>query len=455
MSNKVFIKGLVAAGVAAAMSVPSISAFAMRLSEPGEAQLVPFVVYDDNPFPDVEGVEPFSVNTVVKITVPKSVGNDVIPNFYTATHTTPTNSPDCATQPGNPLLTGCEYPAWAALDPSNTIHWYFLDRYSEKKADGTIPVTPDDVAVIDWGAKLRQTGNLELEGVPGYLVLTTQAGSRGNDADFSFFAEAWAFFGLDAGNGTIGLIDALIPTLALNDGADTIGDTTPTLDNNVIELNQSSPIASPLVTGIRTNWSDGNPTDIKVIDLTLGNRSIPIADVVNPFQFPTLMVVWNDRNAGNWNSVSVEVFNDQEEHCSGNIALPYQLNLVWVQTDVTAGNTEDATGLGAWPVPGFITENKTLCVPPEDSHDGTNFDRLLSGGFVKIYLPEPVDNGIFAPESAMAAFSIPLQYTLTYETVTVPDDNDEAVTHFVLTDLSLIPFETALGHDRGMFNRVP
>jgi hypothetical protein len=451
-----------------------MSAHAMRLAEPGEAQLVPFVLWDDQPIcvpvPPGTPIPPpqacgahaippigpgiLSINTAVKITVPKAVGSDVVPNFFTATHTTPTNDPFC-NPPGNPFVTGCEDPADPDLDPTNVVHWYFLNQRSQHELNGTITVSPDDVAVIDWGATVRQNGKqATLNGVPGYLVLTTQAGSRGNDADFSFFAEAWGFFGFSAGvvpntGGTIGLLDAYLPTLAMTDGADTLGDTTPTLDNNVIELNTQSVIASPLVTGIRTNWSDGNPTDIKVVDLTLGNRSIPISGVTNIFQVPTLMVVWNDRNAGGaWSGLGVDVYNDREESCSDSIDLPDQLNLIWVQTDVTAGV---APPYVTWPTPRFIErfgQSRVYCVPPTTATSTPleNLDRLLSGGFMKLYLPELVDNGIFQPESAMAAFSVPLQYFVTLENLFgVP----------LPTDISLIPFETALAHDRAMFNRAP
>jgi hypothetical protein len=450
----------------------------MRLAEPGEAQLVPFVLWDDTPIciPVPAGTAPaplvcganavpavgpgiVSINTAVKITVPKAVGNDVVPNFYTATHTTPTNDPFC-NPPGNPFVTGCEDPADPDLDPTNVVHWYFLNQRSQHELNGTITVSPDDVAVIDWGATVRQNGKqTQLDGVPGYLVLTTAAGSRGNDADFSFFAEAWGFFGISSGvipgvipnsGGTIGLVDAYLPTLAMTDGADTLGDKTPTLDNNVIELNTQSVIASPLVTGIRTNWSDGSPTDIKVVDLTLGNRSVPIAGITNVFQVPTLMVVWNDRNAdGAWSGLGVDVFNDREESCSDSINLPNQLNMIWVQTDVTAGT---APPYFAWPTPRFIErfgQNRVYCVPPTDAGSTPlqNLDRLLSGGFMKLYLPELVDNGLFTPESAMAAFSVPLQYFVTYEQGPGPFPT--------FTDISLIPFETALAHDRAMFNRAP
>jgi hypothetical protein len=167
------------------------------------------------------------------------------------------------------------------------------------------------------------------------------------------------------------------------------------------------------------------------------------------------MVVWNDRNAGSWTGLGVDIYNDKEEKCSDNIDLPYQLNLVWAQTDVTAG--KNAQIPFAWPVPKFIKNhgfNRIFCVPPyqetpvTDPSGAIALEHLLQGGFMKLYLPEPVDTGIGAPESAAVAFSVPLQYFVTLETD--PTNGD-----WVPTDISVIPFETALGHDRGLFSQAP
>lgn len=448
-----FKKTAIAAGMFTALAATSMSANAMRETEAGEANLVPFVLWssswvDENP-------PILGINTVIKITVPMSVGNDVIPNFYTAIHTSPTN--------GTLIKPGKQKPADPDLVPSNTIHWYFLDKKSVHRLNGTIDVTPEDVAVIDWGAFVRKNGKQgEFDGFPGYMVLVTEAGAGGDDADFSFFAEAWMFAGVRAGanpdtGGVIGLIDAKIPVMPMSDGADN-GSKKPTVENGVIEagVNQNV-IASPLIAGIRTNWSDGNGSDVTVVDLTLGNRNVPIgnANLINILQVPTLMVVWNDRNAGSWTGLGVDVYNDKEEKCSDNIDLPYQLNLVWAQTDVTAG--KNAQIPFAWPVPKFIKNhgfNRIFCVPPyqetpvTDPSGAIALEHLLQGGFMKLYLPEPVDTGIGAPESAAVAFSVPLQYFVTLET-------DPASGDWVPTDISVIPFETALGHDRGLFSQAP
>ncbi|MEW6036737.1 MAG: hypothetical protein AB1648_00520 [Pseudomonadota bacterium] len=460
-----FKKTAIAAGMFTALAATSMSANAMRVTEAGEANLVPFVIWTSDIFDPTPGLNSlFGLNTVVKITVPMSVGNDVIPNFFTAYHTSPTN--------GSKADPGKQSPADPDLVPANMIHWVFLNEHSEHLLNGTITVTPDDVAVLDWGAAVRKKGKqTELNGRPGYLVLVTEDGYKGNDADFSFFAEAWLLAGvrsildpmqqdvhLNTG-GVIGLIDAAIPVLPMSDGADNYGTPAytqaPSVKNSVIEAGTNgSVIASPLVAGIRTNWSDGNGTDIGVVDVTLGNRNVPIGqfNALNFLQFPTLAVIWNDRNAKAWSSVLVDVFNDSEQYCSDFLELDHQLNLVWVQTDVTAGN--NPFGL-AWPVPGFIQawgQDRALCVPSDDTplpvqNGNIALEKLLSGGFLKMYLPEPIDTGIFEPESAMAAFSIPLQVLVTVETDAAGDR------HF--TDISAVPFSTALGHARGMFSQAP
>ncbi|QJD31202.1 hypothetical protein [Methylococcus geothermalis] len=427
-----FKKTAIAAGMFTALAATSMSAHAIIEGDAGEANLVPFVIWDDQIVgPPTDG--PFSINTVVKITVPMSVGNKTIPNVWTAQHSTPTNG-------SFPAPVGPEAPA----DPDiKQIHWAFLNQRSVHRANGTINVTPDDVAIIDWGDTIRRGGyQTALNGVPGYLLLTTEQGWLGKAADFSFFAEAWLITGADFesqnGGGTIGLLDAKIPVLPMADGADSPPNKKVSVANQVIEIGvNGNPIASPLISGIPTTWSDGSVVpDLKIVDLTLGNRSITVGNVTNPFQIPTLFVVWNDRNAdAAWSNLGVVIYNDNEEPCSDTISLPNQLNVVWAQTDVSA----------AYPVPSFIQaygQARPFCVPPIANEPGLDpaaiLSKLLQGGFIKLMLPELIDTGIGAPEAAMMAFSIPLQYQVNFD-AGVP------------VGATVIPMETALGHDRGSF----
>jgi len=475
-----FRKTALAAGMFSALGGYTMSAYADIQGDAGEANLVPFVLWDDSivlpgPNPEVLGT---SINTVIKVTVPNVVGAKTIPNSYTACHTTPANStPSC-----DPLVTApisANSPPFPGLEPVTSktrIHWFFMSQNSKHLLNGTIPVSPDDVVVIDWGQVARQNG-FNADGVAGYMVLATERASTTPfpAADFAFFAEAWMITGIDGdlwnvltgapvtnGAGTIGLVDAKIPVLPMQDGADTVIGGNPTWDNNVVARgNLPSIKASPLHSGMPTIYPDGNPTDTHEFDLTLGNRSIQVGPIANPFQIPTLLVVWNDRNVGQpWLGQVADVFNDDEESCSASIDLPWQLNLIWVQTAVTNGGTFPFPAL---PVPAFINQpvvaemdpnvvglgpqlggvivqgyDKQYCVPPVASQGLAGFLKLLEGGFMKISLPEPADGGTFKAEGAMVAFSVPLQYNVNFD-ASIP------------VGATLIPIETALSHDRGMF----
>lgn len=452
--NTSFRRTAIAAGMFTTLAGASMSANAMIVGDAGEANLVPFVVWDDAILDDAADTVT-SINTIVKITVPGAVGNKTIPNRFTAIHTTPTN--------GSFAVPGLNVPPFTGLQSAHTakIHWYFLDQKSVHRLDGTIPVTPNDSAVIDWGAVVKASGiQPQLNGTVGYLVLTTETASTGvADADFAFFAEAWAIAGIDGdgalinGGGTIGVVDAVIPVVPMADGADPVPNGVPTADNQVIQRGTNKSVkVSPLFSGIPTNWSDGDPIQqIKEVDVTLGNRSTQIGSVTNPFQIPTLVVVWNDRNAGttkglppgwnDWSSIGVDVYNEQEESCSATITLPWQLNLLWVETDVSA----------PYPAPAFIDklspfgygpqgQQTLLCVPPVAPFDPLAVTKLFQGGFLRMYLPEQVDSMINQPESAAVIFSIPLQYNVNFEA-------GQPI------GVSVIPFETALGHDRGIFTQ--
>jgi hypothetical protein len=482
-----FRKTALAAGMFTALGGYTMSAHALIEGDAGEANLVPFVLWDDALLNGVVGDSDFSINTVIKITVPNTVGSKTIPNSYTACHTTPANTPGAPSC--DPLLVapiGPDFPAFAGLNPAggtNRIHWYFMNQNSVHLANGTFPVSADDVAVIDWGQTARKSG-FDFNGTVGYMILVTDVTTKSPfpAANFAFFAEAWMITGLDGdlfpntnGAGTIGLVDAKIPVLPMQDGADPapVGGVSanPTFDNNVVVRGTNLNVkASPLHSGMDTIYPDGNLGDIHEFDLTLGNRSVQIGPIANPFQIPTLMVIWNDRNAGAaWFNQGVEVYNDNEEPCSDSISAPWQLNVYWVQSAVTAGSNPNAI-IPPYPVPAFINQpvnaqmipdqltwgpvsaldpnigqvvqgwNRQWCVPPAADIGLTELLKLLQGGFMKVTLPELADAGTFKAEGAMVAFSVPLQYNVNFD-ATIP------------VGASLIPFETALGHDRGMFSQ--
>ena len=397
--NTKFKKLALSAGIAAALGGFSMPSHAIIEGAAGEALLVPLAIYDDVSL----------VNTIVELTVPGSVGLDTIPNFYTASHSTPTgtsltfNNPNLSVH-GNPTPV-----------VTSGIHWYFFDSRSHHRANGPIPVTADDFVIFDWGLEVRNGGN-SLNGVEGYLVFGTEkarlqdgavAGSHAA-ADFSFFGDAYLVTTNVNLPLPLGVVDAKIPVLPMNDGVDAPGQTKVTVDNQVLYQGNLVHDVSPLISGMRTVWSDGIP-NIVAFDLSLGER-----------QFPSLQVFWNDHNGqGTLLSspyiASVDVFDDEENECSSSISLPSELNTIWV-----------AQASQWFLAPTWVDTTTQLCYP-----NGI-VSALLRPGFVRYQIDEQGDTNIGAPEQAAVAFSI-----LWHQTGSGVND--------------VVPVETALGHERGKF----
>lgn len=358
-----FKKLALAAALSGGLAGVSTNASAIIEGAAGEALLVPLTVWD--------GI----VNTVVQVTVPDQVGFDTVPNFYTAPNTTPGN------------MVG------------NKIHWYFFDKKSVHRLNGTIPVTPNQLVTIDW-SYLVQTMDPTLVNVEGYLVIATEAARTGAAANFDMMGDAFlvAF-----------PFDAKIPVLPMSDGKDPSHDAAPTVDNNVVYgLNKIPNAVSPLASGIRTNYSNG-VADVVRFDLTLGNRTNSAPPSIT--NLPTLLVVWSDGNYDAWGNQSVDVFDDAERSCSTNVSVDQEVNTILV-------NWPDLP-----PLP-WIDQTNNLCYPGGFAPG--------SKGFVEFTLPEPIDNNIDAPETAAVAFSIMWAYEPTSGT--------------------FLPYETALAHERGLFH---
>lgn len=429
------------AAVTAALATGSMSAQAIIVGVPGEAFLVPFAVATtaDNPDP-IYG----EMDTVVRIVVPASIGRDTVLD-YTAPHTSPTN----------PVAGGAkELPEAKALEKGNYIHWTFMDSRSRHVLNGEFPVTADDVAVFDWHDIV--TNNGQLSGVTGYLVFQTLAGFNGEDANFSFFADAYFTTGvtnLEQPNQPIDYWGSVnIPALPLADGADA-GQTVPSLSNNVVVGGTSlNTYVSPLVSGIRTSIVDAT-AQWSVVDLELGKSQLqPFGQ--NSQDVGSLLVVWNDRNATNWASLGVDVFDNDENRCSATLKLPNELNLVWVPPLSVAndapigGGNEIFYNTGG---PSFLGQKidgssetqgsySQLCDPNGGGVTPLHSDTQsrLNGGFVKLRLPEPLAANQTAVEaSAAAAFTINFNFG---------DVSGGA-------PATANPSETVLGHDRGKFTQ--
>jgi hypothetical protein len=265
--------------------------------------------------------------------------------------------------------------------------------------------------LINWG-DLVAKHKTALNGVPGYMVITTHkgAGRWNTEAKFSMFGDAYMVFPL-----VFGFIDAKIPVLPMSDGVDILPN--PTVENNVIHnSNGSIAAASPLSSGMRTNRSDGVLNDYTLFDLTMSNRFMP-----------TLHVIWVDQNIGQDNTGFV--FNDEEEKCSDRLPIDNELNIYWTSPHWQL----------RW-APDWVNGAFELCYPDGiiEIPDVLDSD-LLYPGFVRFQIDEYIDNNIGQPESAAVAFSIQLQVDV------IGEQRDELVFPQIL------PIETALGHERGKF----
>jgi hypothetical protein len=407
-----FKKLALATAVGAGMIGLSAPTHAIVEGVAGEALLVPYVIYDDTDNVPL-GDSGISVNTFIEITVPGSIGRDTVPNFFTAPNTTPTN----------PTFT--INPPDADLVPLNLVHWYFFDRRSNHLYNGSFPVTPDDMHLMDWGNIVRNNAAF-LEGVPGYLVFGTETARDRVAADFNMFGEAYLTIGAQvvADNivpplpdaFTLNVIDAKVPVLAMSDGADGAATSQPSVQDQVkYGIDRIPRAVSPLISGMRTNYSDGVP-DLTLFDLTLADR-----------RWPSLHVVWLDVNrapAGTAGLLPVDVYDSDELSCSGAAPLPNELNVLWVNPiSPIIGALSLAPNVNVPNRPWTAVVN--YCLPIGATSD----DR----GFVRYGIPEYIDTNIDQPESAGVAFSVQL--------VGVDPDNWGL----------LVPIETALGHERGKF----
>lgn len=424
--NPKFKKLAIAAGVSSAISMVSMPSHAVIQGAVGEALLVPLVVYATN------AVSGYDANTVIQVSIPGSVGFDDVPNIFVAPNTTPTNPGD--TPDAGPTL----FPNDADLKNSETakIHWYWFDKRSTHRLDKPLSVTANDVVTIDWRQQSITSGQ-RYDGVAGYMVIGTEVARRGADADFNMFGDAWLEMNPNPGNLTTATL-ASIPVLPMSDGQDGMygrddeGKYNIGPADNVVYSGGIPAKVSPLISGMRTNRSDGIP-DITVFDLPLFSRTMP-----------SMHVIWLDENqdliadaAGNYSyPLAVDVYDSEEVACSATVNVPNELNVIWVQpVDDQTGIPEPWCPVG-WPEewcesPYFSHSVENLCLP--DSSEG--FDSVTRPNFVSYYLPEYVDTSADRPESAGVAFNLFWSLELT----------NDSITAFEQT--------MVLGHERGTYRQ--
>lgn len=275
-----FKKMALVAGVSAAMAGGSMSAHAVIQAVSAPAQLVPFVA-----------TYPGAVTTF-RIEVPASVGVDTVINLFGGPNT---NDQSKAT---TGLVTSVNFAQNPLGAPDTSkIHWIYLDNKSNEIRNGVFPVSANDVVEFNSSAVPYEGGTVDLSATDagvGYFLFVNQTAYEGGAPVFSFNADAYIAWGDDA---LISNIPAYPLTDAADDSAVAEGAITPTLLNNVLERRSGNspaaspfgdgPIASPIISGIRTGATDkdGNSLGFRVIDLPVTN---PLGDV---------FVVWSDRNS--------------------------------------------------------------------------------------------------------------------------------------------------------------
>ncbi len=338
---------------------------------PGEALLVPFVLYADG----AQGNR--SVNTYIALTAPAIIGQDTVFNQYTAPNTTGSGS---YTMPAGTVTDTGDHNKLGL-----TYHWFFFDATSKHIINQEGILTPNDVDTIDW-ADTAETlaGNTLLDGTPGYMVITTNAPVSATPpgsvaANFVMFGDATMHF-----NGVTGEY-AYIPVMAMADGVDGDFANVPMLGDEVL-YNAISGVpsqVSPVVTGIRMNNGDQDGIDTVVFDMVIGGP-------INATE--TLQVLWFDRNGSG--TANVVIYDEEENSCSSSIDINMELNLVLIDAD--ANTSQNLTQPGPT---GNITGVEVFCDP---SFDNGNEQE----GFVLYSLAELGDTLLGAVDSGAVAFSI-------------------------------------------------
>ena len=454
-----FKKLALASAVTTGLAGAALPASAAVLGGAGEALLIPLVVWSggsfndpncDRPNPDFpgpiacinSGYTP-AVDTLIEVWVPGSVGWDDIPNIYTAQHTTPTNGtapfyPDTALSPPDQDLL-------SPVPGVAQISWFWFDERSVIRDSGTQNVTPNDVVQISW----TQQAQGSHEDDPGYMVIVNTAARNGSEALFSMFGNAWITGAIHfdppdqrpfpSGIG-FPLIGGSIPVLAMNDGADgpnvpTTNCAHPRLEDSVKYRGGRPCAVSPVVSGFRTNRSDGNE-DLFAWDMTMSNRLLP-----------TIHVVWVDQNLDDTAAIdakypgnsafpsplaTVDVYDLDELSEDVTVALPNELNVLWIPP---AWETEP-TILAPWNQPFQWTTDVAWMPAPTNQNPAS----VLTSGFAHYIIDEYIDTNVGVPESSAFAFAIKIDGGFV--------SNDP----LVLPDAFVLMLETSLGHDLGTFN---
>jgi hypothetical protein len=423
------------ASVGAGLLAASLPSQAIIVGAAGEAYLIPLVIY--------QSTGPGRVNTLIQVTVPGSMGEETIPNDFTALNVGAYNceKDDVGACVDPPTL----FPSTVDVtdeDPvdENYIHWAFFDENSKHVCNNEFKITPDDFAGINWGSLVENNNcnavdGQDVDGLPGYMVLSNDSSYKaGGNADpqFAFFADAYLVTANPGGlSPTWGTVAAKIPTLPMSDGndEDSLCDQGVPTPVDSVCYNGDNINVSPLIAGMRTNRSDGKTSRV-FWDLTLSTR-----------RQPTMHVVWMDRL---YNDESVDedenqiqiarslVFDSHEESCSGPAPKLYELTTIWIEP-LPGGKIPKGEG-NPPTIPEWATYSVQACDPvAPNGGDTSPFQTADVPGFILYGMDEPIDTNADRPESAGVAFAI--QFNTVIDT----------------TQPNVIPVETAFGHERGLF----
>jgi hypothetical protein len=273
------------------------AAHAVVLGEPGEALLVPYVVYDTTR----------QLNTLVGVTSAAAVGPSA--------HVRGTALGGSAVFPTVQNVAGPTYPV------GNNIHWFFFDEESNHMLDNGFNMTGDDWHGFDWGATVQaQPAAVQtlLDGQLGYLVFSDERARTGGVAsDVALYGDAVVI----AGNWASA---AFVPVVPLSDGVDGAA---PAAGDNVVY------------------GAGGIPTNVSPIDAGTprDDDSGTIGDVVVRFDMryfldpalngTTNLVFWNDtNNVAPWTILPVEVFDTEENQGSFQLDFSNEVNEVDAST---------------------------------------------------------------------------------------------------------------------------
>lgn len=338
-------KLLIAGALFAASYTGSVQAISQ--AEPGEAILIPYMLYDS-----AKGI-----NTLTGITIPSTLGNDPTqieigglanPDpGYTTAHSQRNN--DCG-------LTGA---------PNNTgetgvISWWFFDDIGALKHKGTLVTGCDDFVAVDWGSIVGSSGIPSLDGMLGYMVLANNVATSGaNPPLFAMYADTMVI----RGNWQSA---AYIPTLPLTDDATNVM----LQGNNEIVYTGGEPTAyAPLSSGMALDDDDGNTNSIVRFDMRY---------FLDPsLNGSTELVVWLGRN------------------CRGGADGCDRRNI-----PVTTFDTDRLSVAGAMNLSRILNviDPSTLARPNN-----------ATAGFVRVQMPEVSDSnapGFEGPDSAGVAFAL-------------------------------------------------